>query len=167
MPLESRLMQNYGTALLCKRCSVLNAVSIQLRQHPCASMHMASAAIIRCVSAMYLVPDGNPLNPLPAGVLRNEAHAPGRCAPLCSTCRHVCAAALAAPIPYPRHVAILEGHLRRRVKHHPSACQAASASRLATLQLAHTLHQGPCIRLSLILSHSSSPDLCLTHCRHP
>lgn len=67
------------------------------------------------------MPEGHPLDSLPAGVLRDQPHAPGGRSALCRAGRHVSAAALAAAVADPGHVAVLEWHLCWRVEHHPPA----------------------------------------------
>ena len=69
----------------------------------------------------YLVPYGQSLNLLPAGVLRHKPHAPGRCSTFCSAGSQIGTAALAASVARPGDIAILKGLLRRGVKHHPPA----------------------------------------------
>ena len=108
------------------KCALCICIRTPNAKHPSPLVQLACLGCSSSNWAGYLVPDGNPLNLFPAGVLCNEAHAPCRCAALSGTCCHVSTAALAAPVPYPRHIAVLEGHLCWRVKHHPSACQAHS-----------------------------------------
>ncbi len=94
-------------------------------------------------NASHLVPDRYAVDLLPAGVLRDKAHAPGRCAPLGGTCRHVRAAALAPPVARPAHATVPERLLRGRVKHHPPdpsiPCTFINASTCSTAAAAHIL----------------------------